>query len=87
MVSEPTTVQLLPSRDFDAVKRLPTRSSFTKYGLVPGPPEVCAEMPLVDGRRWYASPLLGLTSMKACFEPGVSASRIITPAFVQAFTF
>ena len=40
--------------------------------------------PPVEDRNWNATPLLGVTQAKACFEPAAVVSRIITPALAQA---
>ena len=54
--------------------------------MYPLPADVCVEMSFEFTRRWKAAPLLALTSMKACGEPGASDARIMTPALVQAAT-
>src|SRR4029450_2436817 len=87
IVSEPTSVHVAPSGEIDAAMVEPVRVSLTKYGAVPAPPDVLVDSPSVSTRRWNASPLPGLTRRKAWGERGVSASRIITPAFVQLATY
>src|SRR5688500_3583840 len=84
IVSEPTTVQVAPSVDRDAVTTSPARSSFTQYGACPAPPDVLVDTPPVETLRWNASPFVWLTTIIACLEPAVSVSRIITPLFVHA---
>src|ERR1051326_6156170 len=49
-------------------------------------PDVLTDVPLVERRRWNATPLAALTSIIAFFDPASSVSRIITPAFVQSPT-
>ena len=57
IVSVPTTVQVDPSVDRDAVNRSPVRSSFTQLGAVPAPPAVFVDTPPAATRRWNARPL------------------------------
>src|SRR5262245_56449909 len=83
IVSVPTSVQLEPFDDAYALNILPLRTIRTQYGALPEPPEVFGLAPPVEARRWNASPLPGLTNIDACFEPGASVSRIMTPALVQ----
>jgi hypothetical protein len=54
---------------------------------VPTPPAVLVDTPFTVVRRWKASPLAGVTSIEAWREVDSSVSRIITPAFVQAWTY
>src|SRR3954470_18957673 len=86
MVSAPTTVQFDPSVETDDVNVLPARDTCTQYGAVPAPPAVLVDTPFADTRRWKASPFAELTTIIAWRAPGVTPSRIITPALVHAFS-
>ena len=87
IVSVPTTVQAVPSSDSDAVNRSPFRCRRTQCGGADIEPAVLADWPPAASRRWKAAPFADDTSISACAEPGLSVSRIITPAFDQAFAF
>ena len=86
-LSLPTSVQFTPFVERQAVIVFPRRSSLTRAGATPAPPDVCVDWPAVARRRWKASPLPGDTSISACGESLVSASRIITPALTHLSTF
>ena len=85
-VSEPTTVQLLPSADVEAVMMLPARASFTQRGGAPATAVLVVCAPAL-ARRWNVIPLDGVTNSAALAESAAPSLRIITPALVQAFTF
>jgi hypothetical protein len=66
---------------------LPVRVSRTQYGAVAAAPPLCVVAPPLLARRWYASPLPGVTIIIPCAAPADVEARIITPALVQAWTF
>src|SRR4030042_3126129 len=88
MGSVPCSVPVVPLAEVYAVK-LPEilRSTFTQYGAVIAAVVVSRLVRPVPGRRWKETPEPGVTHAKACAELGLSVSRIITPAFAQAFVF
>src|SRR5215218_5605085 len=85
IVALPISVQVPVSVDWYALKVLPVRVILTQYGADASAPAVLVDVPFVLVRRWNASPFAALTNIVACFEPGVSVSRIMTPALLQAF--
>src|SRR5581483_1675309 len=46
-------------------------------------PDVCVLSPPVATRRWNATPFPDVTATSACRDPGVSVSRIMTPALAH----
>jgi hypothetical protein len=66
---------------------LPALTTRTQSGAAAVVPEMPAAATPAAVRYWYAVPFADDTSMSAYADPGVSVSRIITPAFVQAATF
>src|SRR3954466_12422211 len=88
IVSVPTSFQVVPSAEWEAVNVLPLRSSRTQYGAAKVVlPVVLTDVPLVVKRRWNAVPFAADSSMNACVDPGASDSRIITPAFTHTLVF
>src|SRR4051812_20158094 len=89
IVSLPTAVHDTPSPDSYPVITSPARTSFTQRGAVDWLPGELTLAPPPTGRRWNGTPLIAdaATSMKPCADDEASAPRIITPAFVHAFTF
>jgi hypothetical protein len=87
MLADPTCVQLDPSGETKPVKVLPERVTRTHLGALPVDPDVLAELPPVEVRRWKALALPAEINMCACFDPAVKVSRIMTPAFAQVSVF
>src|SRR5215213_5778260 len=85
IVALPTAVQLTPSADSKALNIDPLRVTFTQYGAEAVAPALLVDVPFVRVRRWNASPFAALTNIVACLDPGVSVSRIMTPALLHAF--
>src|SRR3982751_29989 len=87
IVSVPTTVQLVPFEDAEAVKVFPVRSSLSQYGAATAGPAVRVVAPPVSLRRWNVRPCPGVRATKALAEFAAMLSRIMIPAFAQAFVY
>jgi hypothetical protein len=87
-VSAPTSVHVLPSVDWYAVKRLPSRTSRTQPGAVPIGPGVEYVVPSVTSLRWKFHPLPAVANMNAfCLARSSRLRRIMTPAFDKGVVF
>src|SRR5581483_3064489 len=83
IVSMPTSDHAAPSGELYAKKSEPLRTSRTQYGAATAGPDVCVLSPPVATRRWNATPFPDVTATSACRDPGVSVSRIMTPALAH----
>src|SRR6185369_13458020 len=82
---EAICVQDEPSAEYDAVKVLPARDSFTHCGGT-GPltqPATLTVLAPVAERTSIATPLVGVRRTEASMELVASDSRIITPALAK----
>src|SRR5215204_447772 len=88
-VSDATSVQATPSADSYPLRVVPARVSLTQRGAVDWLPVVLVVTPPSATRRWNGTPFSGdaATSMNPCAAEEDAEFLIITPAFVQLFTF
>ena len=87
IVSDPTSVQLIPSDELYPENEFPLRTTLTQYGATTLTPEVFMVPPPVVSRRWKATPLPGVRTIMAWVELAARLSRIMTPALAQGLVF
>src|SRR5215471_926655 len=87
MVLVAMAVQFVPPGEVYAVNVFPIRTRRTQYGAVTAGPVVLELDPLVLVRLWNAAPLPEEINAKPWRDPGVSVSRIITPALAHGSVF
>src|SRR3954469_19002624 len=76
IVSLPTTVQLVPVGETEAVNVSPMRTSRTQYGAFSvADPAVLVDTPPAATRRWKATPFAELTNIDAWAEFAASELR------------
>src|SRR5438046_542342 len=83
----PTCAQLVPSAEAYAVISVPHRESRTQLlgaAFSAGPATDVVDPDAVE-RDWNVKPLAGVIAISAFTAPALDPSRIITPAFAQAF--
>src|SRR6185295_12262544 len=83
-VTEPNCTKATPSSEYDAVKVLPERCSFSQRGATPGADAATALCPLICARYCRLKPLPGVTIAKTCLAPGSKLSRNMSPDFAHS---